>query len=158
MAKKIAADLANVIATAELSDWFYLAHEHASSDEAGAHAEACAELSELLSAAVRKAPLGGELAPGVLCACSTKMEKQARLFVGSRQGMMLSALLVDDLGVGIVDGTLLDDELSLSVRYLTTPFTSAKWALRRTPDGWKGKRTVGEAQRAGGPVTITAGA
>ena len=156
MAKKIAADLTGVIASAELSDWFTLAHEHASSDDAGAHVEACAELSGLLAAAVSEAPLGGDLAAGVACICSTKNEKNARLFVGARQGMMLFGVMVDDLGVGIVDGTRLDDDLSLSIRYLTTPFTSAKWSLHRAPDGWKGKRTVGEAQRAGGPVTITA--
>ena len=37
IAKKIAADLTEVVASAELSDWFSLAHEHASSEEAGAH-------------------------------------------------------------------------------------------------------------------------
>lgn len=156
MANKIASDLAGVIASAELAGWFELAHEHASSDEEGASTEACDELSALLEVAVSDAPLGGDLAAGEACACTTKNEENARLFVGSRQGMMLYGVMVDDLGVGIVDGTLLDDELSLSIRYLTTPFTSAKWALRRAGSGWKGKRTVGEAQRAGGPVTIAA--
>lgn len=103
-----------------------------------------------------RTPLGAGLAVGSRCACSTAKQKEAWLFLGGRQGFMLHGVLVDDLGVGLVDGTLFDDdgELTLKIRYLTTPFQSATWALQRRGEGWAGKRQLGESGRAGGRVVI----